>query len=108
MDSMNALSNQQSDFHPARTLEEVAAQAVLEPLEPGDQRYADLSAGRDTRDLLKLKQHIKNCRQQGRFAVCTLTGHRGCGKSTELQRLIKESITTGRAGSLRKAPKRGR
>ncbi len=78
------------DFHPAKTLSEVAAQTILEALPPGDPRYADLSAGRSGNDLLKLKQFIRNCRDQKRYAVATLTGHRGCGKSTELKRLIEE------------------
>lgn len=74
----------------AKTLEDVASHTILEPLKPDDKRYADLSRGRSIRDLEMLKQYLENCRRTKRYACATLTGHRGCGKSTELQRLIED------------------
>jgi hypothetical protein len=57
----------------------------------GDQRYVDLSPGRDTKELRQLRLHLED--QSGRddrFAKVPFTGRRGCGKSTELLRLEHE------------------
>jgi hypothetical protein len=40
-----------STFKKAQTLPEVAAQTIVEPLEPDDPRYVDLRGGRATTDL---------------------------------------------------------
>ena len=85
---MKPVPKTQAGIQPAKTLDELAANAILLPLPPGDVRYADLSTGRSSADLSKLKQHIKNCRTRKDYAIAALTGHRGCGKSTELKRLL--------------------
>lgn len=73
---------------PARTLSEVARQATLEPLELGDPRYVDLSAGQETRDLRLLRQYVEEqSADEGRYALAAFSGHRGCGKTTQLLRL---------------------
>ncbi len=75
-------------FRRAEKLTEVAKAATLEPLALGDNRYIDLSAGRDTKELRKLRVHLED--QSARdllFAKIGFIGHRGCGKSTELLRL---------------------
>jgi hypothetical protein len=75
-------------FRPAQTLAEVARQATLEPLKPGDPRYVDLSAGQDTRDLRLLRQYVEDqSADDGRYALAAFSGHRGCGKTTQLLRL---------------------
>ena len=73
---------------PAQTLAEVARQATLEPLPLGDPRYVDLSAGQETRDLKLLRQYIEEqSADDRRYAVAAFSGHRGCGKTTQLLRL---------------------
>jgi hypothetical protein len=75
-------------FRPAQTLPEVARQATLEPLKPGDPRYVDLSAGQETRDLRLLRQYIEDQSANDlRYALAAFSGHRGCGKTTQLLRL---------------------
>ncbi len=73
---------------PAQTLQEISAQTLQEPLESGDPRYVDVSAGRGTRELRKMRLCIEDHRaRDGRYAKIAFTGHRGAGKSTELLRL---------------------
>ncbi len=74
----------------AQTLDEVSKAVSLEPLEPGDQRYTDLSQARGTRELQKLRQHLENCARLDQCASAAFIGHRGSGKSTELKRLEGE------------------
>lgn len=73
---------------PARTLQEIAAQTSLEPLQSGDPRYVDMASGRGTRELRKMRVCVESYdAQENRYAKIAFTGHRGCGKSTELLRL---------------------
>ena len=75
-------------FRPAQTLPEVARQATLEPLPLGDPRYVDLSAGQETRDLKLLRQYVEEqSADDRRYALAAFSGHRGCGKTTQLLRL---------------------
>ena len=76
-----------STFRKASTLQEVAGETEVQPLKQGDVRYVDLSAGRDTRDLSRLRLKLEDCVKRGDFAKIAFTGHRGCGKSTELYRM---------------------
>ncbi len=71
----------------AQSLNEVSKAISLEPLDPGDDRYTDLSKARGTRDLLKLRQHLENAADHEQCACAAFVGHRGSGKSTELKRL---------------------
>lgn len=78
-------------FHPAQTLAEVARQATLEPLKPGDPRYVNLSAGQETRDLRLLRQYVEDqSADDRRYALAAFSGHRGCGKTTQLLRLQED------------------
>jgi hypothetical protein len=75
-------------IRPAQTLAEVARQATLEPLKPGDERYVDLSAGQATRDLVLLRQYVEGqSADERRYALAAFSGHRRCGKTTQLLRL---------------------
>ena len=74
----------------ARKLQEVAAVMDLQPLEPGDWRYADVSKGRRSQALRHLQIRLEDAIAAESVATpvkVALTGHRGCGKSTELLRL---------------------
>jgi hypothetical protein len=78
-------------FRPAQTLAEVARQATLEPLKPGDPRYVDLSTGQETLDLRLLRQYVEDQSTNDlRYALAAFSGHRGCGKTTQLLRLQEE------------------
>jgi len=82
-----------AEARPARTLQEVAAVMDLGPLEPGDWRYVDISTGRRSPALRQLRARLEDAAAADDslgFAKIALTGHRGCGKSTELLRLEHE------------------
>ena len=80
------------DTYPrAKRLTEVAAVVDLTPLASGDPRYVDISEGRGTDGLKKLRLCLHDHdAEANRFAKIAFTGHRGCGKSTELLRLEHE------------------
>ena len=72
----------------ATTLAEIPAQMELKPLPSGDGRYVDLAKGLGTTQL----QEMRLCLEEydadaNRYAKIAFTGHRGCGKSTELLRM---------------------
>ncbi|MDP6360933.1 MAG: hypothetical protein QF473_37825 [Planctomycetota bacterium] len=80
-----------SHDHRAEILTDVAAQATTDPLELGDKRYVDMSAGRESDDLKYLRMHIEDrSAEDNQFAKVAFTGHRGCGKTTELYRLERD------------------
>jgi hypothetical protein len=86
-------------FEPVKRLRDVRRAVELQPLASGDSRYVDMSEGRSTIDLGMMRASLENFdAQQGRFAKVTFTGHRGCGKSTELLRL--ENDLAGRFTAL--------
>lgn len=77
-----------SDYRRATTLKEIAAQSSLEPLQSGDPRYVEMHDGRGSRALKKMRTCLRGYdASQNRYAKVAFTGHRGCGKSTELLRL---------------------
>ncbi|MCB0183011.1 MAG: hypothetical protein KDE31_02040, partial [Caldilineaceae bacterium] len=75
--------------HPlAKTLRDVFNEANPAPLQPGDRRYVDCTAVRGNDDAVK--QLLNRITWSDELATTQLfTGHRGCGKSTELLRLQK-------------------
>jgi hypothetical protein len=78
-------------IQPARTLREIPAMVTLEPLESGDPRYVAMAEGRGTGELRQMQIHIEDHEASAnRFAKVAFTGHRGCGKSTELLRMEHE------------------
>ncbi len=82
-----------------KRLRDVSRAVELRPLASGDSRYVDISEGRSTIDLGMMQSELERYdAQQSRFAKITFTGHRGCGKSTELLRL--ENDLAGRFTTL--------
>ena len=76
------------DYRRAARLRDVGAAVRVQPLESGDRRYVDLGRGRRTDDLKLLRICLQDHdADRNSFAKVALTGHRGCGKSTELLRL---------------------
>ncbi|HUT13297.1 MAG TPA: hypothetical protein VMY42_22610 [Thermoguttaceae bacterium] len=78
---------------PSRTLQDVAAVMDLRPLQPGDWRYVDICKGRRSPALKHLRVRLEDAAAAVDalgFVKLALTGHRGCGKSTELLRLEHE------------------
>jgi hypothetical protein len=59
------------------------------PLESGDPRYLDLNDVRNKKSVDTLARQIKRANKGGDFCKQLVTGHTGCGKSTELKRLKK-------------------
>ena len=79
------------EFRPVARLRDVGAAVRVQPLESGDSRYVDLGRGRQTDDLRLLRICLQDHdADRNSFAKVALTGHRGCGKSTELLRLEHE------------------
>ena len=72
---------------PVKNIADVSKVISLEPLDPDDGRYTDLSKARSTRDLLKLRRYLENNVASGSWASAAFIGHRGSGKSTELKKL---------------------
>ena len=75
-----------NEFQPARTLQEVFnAVDPARPLQSGDPRYVDTSAVRGNENVVtRLYETIT---WSDTATAQLFTGHRGCGKSTELLRL---------------------
>src|SRR5262249_52741234 len=83
----------------SRPIAQTSAQAYAfvipdEPLPSGDQRYVQLDAARGTRNMARvLADRIGVCESTLAsdtpqvYARSLVTGHRGCGKTTELYRL---------------------
>lgn len=74
----------------AQNLAEVSRAISPEPLGPDDKRYAPLDDARGTSELRDLRVYLENCAQTGCRACAAFIGHRGSGKTTELQRLEGE------------------
>ncbi len=71
---------------PATTLEDAFNACDPTPLAAGDERYTDLAPGRGN-DGNAVAQCQRRIVRSERPLVQLFAGHRGCGKSTELQRL---------------------
>jgi len=71
---------------PAKTIKDAYRASELKPLAGDDDRYVDCSEARAAQTVSKL-QSLLELRGGDRFATVAFTGHRGCGKSTELLRL---------------------
>lgn len=79
------------EYRRVSRLRDVGAAVRVQPLESGDRRYVDLGRGRRTDDLKLLRICLQDHdADQNSFAKVALTGHRGCGKPTELLRLEHE------------------
>src|SRR5437764_14562759 len=76
------------EFRPVTRLREVGKAVQLQPLPSDDPRYVDMSQGRLTIDMKLMRVCLEDFdARENRFAKIAFTGHRGCGKSTELLRL---------------------
>lgn len=75
---------------PAKTLMDVARTVTLQPLEPLDLRYVDPSPGLDTLELGQLRRAARKLAVAGGYGKIVLSGHKGCGKTTELKRLERD------------------
>ncbi len=80
----------------AKTLKDVFNTANPIPLQSGDRRYVDCTAVRGNEDVVALMFNMINWSDQPMTAQL-FTGHRGCGKSTELFRLKKRLEDAGYA-----------
>jgi len=58
-----------------------------EPLKPGDPRWCDFDALRGANLHVEVSRRLAGAETQQDYAHIALAGHRGCGKSTELQRV---------------------
>jgi nucleoside-triphosphatase THEP1 len=61
-----------------------------QPLEVGDSRYLDLTSVRNGEKINYLTKRITRTNQTNFFHKQLVTGHRGCGKTTELHQLQKQ------------------
>ena len=76
------------EIKPATTIEEaIALCAPDEPLPAGDPRWQDFSQVRGIALAQKLNRRLESYTAAGRYICVALSGHRGCGKSTELYRV---------------------
>lgn len=80
----------------ARTLKDVFNTTNPVPLQSGDPRYVDLTAVRGNEDVVARMFRAIDWSDQPATAQL-FTGHRGCGKSTELLRLEKRLEDAGYA-----------
>jgi hypothetical protein len=81
---------------PAKTLRDVFnAVDPARPLESGDPRYVDCTAVRGNEDVVK--QLYETITWSDQITAQLFTGHRGCGKSTELLRLKQRLEEAGYA-----------
>jgi len=82
-----------STISPAAKLKEAYNAVKLDPLESGDPRYVDCSPARGGEDVVRfLSLRIENSTHP---MAQLISGHRGCGKSTELKRLVKDLENKG-------------
>ena len=80
--------NPEGKKYPAETIKDVfAACNPAKPLEPGDPRYLDCSSARGMLSIEKTLGRKITLSEEPLHEL--VTGHRGCGKSTELLRLKK-------------------
>ncbi|WP_414542574.1 hypothetical protein [Nostoc sp. CCY0012] len=77
----------QSSFQRANTLKSAFLACNVEPLEPAEMEryYVDLSVVRKTSAIDNVST-ILDFQDAGDFTTILFTGHRGCGKSTELKK----------------------
>ncbi len=73
---------------PAENLKDAYNAVGLAPLESGDERYVDCSEARGGEDMVGLLAWRVD--SSTRPMAQLFSGHRGCGKSTELLRLVKD------------------
>ena len=71
---------------PAANLKDAYNSVLIDPLQSGDPRWVDCSSARGDTDVVGLL--ALRIEGSGRPTAQLISGHRGCGKSTELLRLV--------------------
>jgi hypothetical protein len=59
-----------------------------EPLDPGDPRWCDFDPARGTNLHDRIGRRLRGAEAERKYSHIALAGHRGCGKSTELARVM--------------------
>jgi len=66
-----------------------------EPLTPGDPRWCDFDPARGTNLHDRIARRLSGAEAEQKFSHIALAGHRGCGKSTELARVMDQAHAEG-------------
>lgn len=66
-----------------------------EPLNPGDPRWHDFDPVRGTDLRTNISRILRGAEAEHKHSHIALAGHRGCGKSTELNRIRAEALAEG-------------
>ena len=66
-----------------------------EPLKPGDPRWQDFDPVRGTNLHERISRRLRGAESDKKYSHIALAGHRGCGRSTELARLIDATSRLG-------------
>jgi hypothetical protein len=66
-----------------------------EPLHPGDPRWCDFDPARGTNLHDRIARRLRGAEAERKYSHIALAGHRGCGKSTELARVINQARLEG-------------
>lgn len=66
-----------------------------EPLQPGDPRWQDFDPVRGARLHLRIGRRLLGAEADHKHSHIALAGHRGCGKSTELNRVRDQALADG-------------
>ena len=66
-----------------------------EPLNPGDPRWCDFDPARGTNLHDRIPRRLRGAEAERKFSHIALAGHRGCGKSTELARVMDRAKDEG-------------
>ena len=66
-----------------------------EPLGPDDPRWYDFDRVRGTRLHARIARRLRGAESEKKYSHIALAGHRGCGKSTELNRIKAEVLSEG-------------
>ncbi len=66
-----------------------------EPLNPGDPRWCDFDPARGTNLHDRIARRLRGAEAEHKYSHIALAGHRGCGKSTELARVMDQARSEG-------------
>ena len=66
-----------------------------EPLNPGDPRWCNFDPARGTNLHDRITRRLRGAEAEQKYSHIALAGHRGCGKSTELARVMDKARSEG-------------
>ncbi len=66
-----------------------------EPLNPGDPRWCDFDPARGTNLHDRITRRLRGAEAERKYSHIAVAGHRGCGKSTELARVMDRAKAEG-------------